>query len=61
MHVEARPDCFAAGGLEAEAEIITGRIKGIVGLTVRVVIEPPGTIERSMGKARRVIDGRGTG
>ncbi len=59
VHVEARPEYFAAGGLEAEAEAITGRIKGIVGLTVRVVIEPPGTIERSMGKARRVIDGRG--
>jgi len=59
VHVEARPEHFAAGGLEPEAEAIVGRIKGIVGLTVRVVIEPPGTIERSMGKARRVIDRRG--
>ena len=61
VHVEARPESFAAGGLEAEAAAIIGRIKGIVGLTVRVVIEPPGTIERSVGKARRVIDRRGMG
>jgi phenylacetate-CoA ligase len=59
VHVEARPEHFVAGGLEPEAEAIVGRIKGIVGLTVRVVIEPPGAIERSMGKARRVIDRRG--
>jgi phenylacetate-CoA ligase len=58
VHVEARPEYFAAAGLEAAAEAITGRIKGLVGLTVRVVIEPPGTIERSLGKARRVIDRR---
>jgi phenylacetate-CoA ligase len=59
VHVEARPEHFVAGGLEAEAEAIVGRIKGIVGLSVRVVIEPPGAIERSLGKARRVIDRRG--
>jgi len=34
------------------------RIKDTIGLTTRVVVEPPGTIERSVGKARRVVDQR---
>jgi phenylacetate-CoA ligase len=32
----------------------------MVGVTASVVVEPPGGIERSMGKARRVIDRRTT-
>ncbi|MDE2008231.1 MAG: hypothetical protein KGI51_16805, partial [Rhodospirillales bacterium] len=35
------------------------RIKDTVGLTLVVSIEKPGTIERSIGKARRVHDKRG--
>ena len=34
----------------------TGRCP--VGLTTQVVIEKPGTIERSLGKARRIVDNR---
>ena len=34
-------------------------IKTYIGVTVKVRIEPPGAIERSVGKARRVIDKRG--
>ena len=56
VRVECRAEHFAAGGLEPEAAAIAARIKAIVGVTVRVLIEPPGTIERSLGKARRVID-----
>ena len=43
---------------ESEASVVA-RIKDTIGLTTRVVIEPPGTVERSQGKARRVIDRRG--
>ncbi len=57
VHVEAR--AHADAGHQAEATAIAARIKGTVGLTLRVVIEPPGAIERSGGKARRVIDRRG--
>ena len=32
------------------------RIKSLIGITVAVEAVPPGTIERSVGKARRVID-----
>ncbi len=44
--------------LEAEAKVVVARIKDTIGLTTRVVVEPPGTIERSVGKARRVVDKR---
>ncbi len=57
VHVEARAPEDA--GHQAEASAIAARIKGTIGLTLRVVIEPPGAIERSGGKARRVIDRRG--
>src|SRR5215472_2167061 len=58
VHVEARPAYFDPVLLEAEAKVAVARIKGTIGLTTRVVVEPPGTIERSVGKARRVVDRR---
>ena len=41
------------------AEILAHDIKAMIGVTSRVRIEAPGTIARSMGKARRVNDLRG--
>jgi phenylacetate-CoA ligase len=38
--------------------VVIARIKDTIGLTTKVVIEAPGTIERSIGKARRVVDQR---
>ena len=59
IHVEARSDFYRPGAMaESEASVVA-RIKDTIGLTTRVVIEPPGTVERSQGKARRVIDRRG--
>ena len=58
VHVEARPEYFDPVLLEAEAKVVVARIKDTIGLTTRVVVEPPGTIERSVGKARRVVDRR---
>ena len=57
VHVEARPDAWALG-TESTAEALTEHIKGMIGVSARVVIEAPGAIERSMGKARRVVDKR---
>jgi phenylacetate-CoA ligase len=57
VHVEAR-GAFDPVLVAAEAKAMSARIKDTVGLTTHVVIEPPGTIERSLGKARRVIDNR---
>jgi phenylacetate-CoA ligase len=59
VHVEARPDHWDGAGLLDEAERVVAAIKGTIGVTARVVIEPPGTLERSLGKAKRVIDSRG--
>ena len=42
-------------GLAAELE---GRIKGRIGVSAAVSIVDPGAIERSQGKARRVVDKR---
>jgi phenylacetate-CoA ligase len=61
VHVEARPGYFDPVLLEAESKLVIARIKETIGLTMRVVAEAPGTIERSLGKAKRVADRRGTG
>jgi phenylacetate-CoA ligase len=61
VHVEARAGVGDASLLGAEGRIATARIKDTIGLTCRVVVEAPGTIERSMGKARRVVDQRPKG
>jgi phenylacetate-CoA ligase len=54
VRVEARPGADRDGlGRRAE-ELIKGRI----GLTVTVVVLPEGTLARSEGKARRVVDRR---
>ncbi len=42
----------------ASAEALRAHIKGNVGVTARITIAPPNGVERSQGKARRVIDKR---
>ncbi len=34
------------------------RVKNTIGVTVTTSVEAPGTIERSMGKMRRIVDQR---
>ncbi|WP_026871840.1 phenylacetate--CoA ligase PaaK [Inquilinus limosus] len=58
---EARAEHWDGAGLVAQAERLTLRIKDMIGVSARVVIQPPGSIERSAGKARRVIDKRPKG
>jgi phenylacetate-CoA ligase len=58
IEVEAQPHVGEPALLEAEASAIVARIKERIGLTMRVAIQPPGTLERSLGKARRVVDQR---
>ncbi len=59
IRVEPRPEVGDAEVLRAEAEALVGRIKGTIGLVTRVVVQASGTIERSVGKATRVVDRRG--
>ncbi|HTC07500.1 MAG TPA: phenylacetate--CoA ligase PaaK [Acetobacteraceae bacterium] len=58
VHVEVRAEALDPVLMASEAKLAAARIKDRVGLSTEVIIEPPGTIERSLGKARRVIDRR---
>ena len=40
------------------ARPVVGRIKDVIGVSVGVTVLPPGGIERSQGKAKRIIDER---
>jgi phenylacetate-CoA ligase len=59
VRAEARPDC-GPELREAAAAAIARGVKDGVGVTVRVEIVAPETLERSVGKIRRVVDERGT-
>ncbi|HTU54442.1 MAG TPA: phenylacetate--CoA ligase PaaK [Acetobacteraceae bacterium] len=63
--VETRAAAAEGAMTSAEHEKIEANlerlIKGFVGVTARVRVVPPGTIERSEGKARRVVDLRAKG
>ena len=57
VRVESRRGATAEQRRHA-AGSLTREIKNRIGLSVVVVVLDPGTIERSAGKARRIIDGR---
>jgi phenylacetate-CoA ligase len=48
----------AASACDAAARELTEHVKAYVGISVRVHVGQPGSIERSIGKAKRVIDKR---
>ena len=58
VHAEARAGHWDGAGLLAEAARVSARIKDTVGVTAGVLVLAPGTLERSLGKARRVVDRR---
>ncbi len=58
IRVEARPDGFGATGAGPALALA---VKERIGISARVEVLPPGGIERSLGKARRVIDRRPKG
>jgi phenylacetate-CoA ligase len=43
---------------QAAAEMLAHEIKAYIGTTARIELRPEGGIERSMGKAKRVVDQR---
>ncbi len=61
VRVEARPEVMTAGEPARRAAEIQARrrIHEVVGITADVAVVPPKTIERSVGKAKRVLDLRG--
>ena len=56
--VEARPDRADAASREAQADLLCHHIKDLIGVTAAVTVADPGTVERSIGKAKRVVDRR---
>ncbi|MEP2533438.1 phenylacetate--CoA ligase PaaK [Shimia sp.] len=57
--VEANPDAADNLSKTAAARMLTKRIKDIVGVSTEIVVGDPGEVERSQGKAKRVVDNRG--
>jgi phenylacetate-CoA ligase len=60
VRVEPKPGLAQAGDAawDRAARDLEHHIKSSVGVTARVAVLPPGSIERSAGKAKRVIDRR---
>ncbi len=58
IHVEATPDAADELSKTAAARMLSRRIKEVVGISTEIDIGEPGEVERSQGKARRVIDNR---
>jgi phenylacetate-CoA ligase len=57
VHVERRPDATLADAEAAGTQLVT-QIKNTIGVSTGIVVQAPDTIERSMGKMRRIIDER---
>jgi phenylacetate-CoA ligase len=55
---EARPERWDGSGLIEHTERVTAYIKNNIGVSARIRAVAPDTLERSLGKAKRVIDRR---
>ncbi|MDJ0630588.1 MAG: phenylacetate--CoA ligase [Rhodobacter sp.] len=58
VHVEASPDASGEMAKTAAARMLNKRIKDMVGVSTEIIVGEPGEVERSQGKARRVVDKR---
>jgi phenylacetate-CoA ligase len=58
VHVESLPAHGDGEAQAVQAATLKHRIKQIVGITAEVVVAKPGTVARSEGKAKRVVDNR---
>ena len=61
VRVEAEPGVAGAEQRAALAQELAQHVKGVIGVSVGVEVVDPGAIERSTGKARRVVDLRAKG
>ena len=61
VYVEANPDAADNLSKTASARMLTKRIKDIVGVSTEIIVGDPGEVERSQGKAKRVVDNRQKG
>ncbi|MBK8756601.1 MAG: phenylacetate--CoA ligase [Actinomycetales bacterium] len=58
VYVEARSQAAGEADREVLAKQVVGRIKDVIGVSVGVHVVEPNGIERSQGKAKRIIDER---
>ena len=58
VHVEAKPDVISEADREMAARELQHHIKALIGINTRIHIEAVGSVERSTGKAKRVVDKR---
>ena len=56
--VEATPQAAGDDARAAAANTLGKKIKDVVGVTAKIHVGEPGSVERSQGKARRVVDNR---
>ncbi|MBO9477051.1 phenylacetate--CoA ligase [Shimia sp. R11_0] len=61
VHVEAVPAAADELSKTAAARMLTKHIKDIIGISAEVVVGARGDVERSQGKAKRVVDNRHRG
>lgn len=58
VNVETLPDATSDETRLTASEALSKKIKDMAGVSAEVVVHEPGGVERSQGKARRVIDNR---
>ncbi|MEJ6393576.1 phenylacetate--CoA ligase PaaK [Gymnodinialimonas sp. 2305UL16-5] len=58
VHVESLPDHGDGEAQAVQAAQLGHRIKEVVGVSAEILVADPGSVERSQGKARRVVDNR---
>lgn len=58
---EASPDAASTEARDAASRELARNVKQMVGISVRVAVAEPGGVERSQGKAVRIIDNRPKG
>ena len=60
VDVEAKPDIYQAGAgkIKEVEQGIEAHMRGMIGIGIKIRLVSPGTITRSEGKAKRVIDER---
>ncbi|MDQ2089327.1 phenylacetate--CoA ligase PaaK [Marimonas arenosa] len=61
VHAECTPDQASDEARAASAKELAHHIKSVVGVSTKIEIHPEGGVERSQGKARRVVDNRPKG
>lgn len=58
VHVEALPAAAAEDARGASAKELAHHIKSVIGVSAAIKVTEPGAVERSAGKAKRVVDNR---